>query len=143
MPSSDNPAAIGPGQYRIEIKYAGLSLAAPEKVRFKRRLEGLERAWVDVGTERLAGEIGSGRADGQTDVLAAGDEASLEAIRVAALGKKGSISELLKTLGAMSPDERKVQGPLLNGLRDSVGEAIAARKAQLGDAALEEAVEST
>jgi phenylalanyl-tRNA synthetase alpha chain len=70
-------------------------------------------------------------------ILAAGDETALEAIRVAALGKKGSISELLKTLGAMSPDERKVQGPLLNGLRDSVTNAIAARKAELADAALE------
>jgi phenylalanyl-tRNA synthetase alpha chain len=70
-------------------------------------------------------------------ILAAGDEAALEAIRVAALGKKGSISELLKTLGAMSPDERKVQGPLLNGLRDSVTNAIAARKGELADAALD------
>ena len=39
--------------------------------------------------------------------LAAGDEAALEAVRVAALGKKGSISALLATLGKMSPDERK------------------------------------
>src|ERR1700744_5614913 len=82
-------------------------------------------------------DIGSLQSEILAQILAAGDEASLEAIRVAALGKKGSISELLKTLGAMSPDERKVQGPLLNGLRDSVGEAIAARKAQLGDAALD------
>ncbi|HEY4125921.1 MAG TPA: phenylalanine--tRNA ligase subunit alpha [Rhizomicrobium sp.] len=67
---------------------------------------------------------------------AARDEASLEAVRVGALGKKGSVSELLKTLGAMSPDERKVQGPLINGLRDRVSEAIAARKAALGDEAL-------
>jgi phenylalanyl-tRNA synthetase alpha chain len=70
-------------------------------------------------------------------ILAAGDEAALEAIRVGALGKKGSVSELLKTLGTMSPDERKVQGPLLNSLRDSVSEAIAARKARLSDAALD------
>jgi phenylalanyl-tRNA synthetase alpha chain len=70
-------------------------------------------------------------------VLAAGDEAALEAIRVAALGKKGSVSELLKTLGAMSPDERKIQGPLLNSLRDSVTDAIAARKMQLADVALD------
>ncbi len=67
---------------------------------------------------------------------AARDEASLEAVRVGALGKKGSVSELLKTLGAMSPDERKVQGPLINGLRDRVSEAIAARKSALGDEAL-------
>ena len=76
----------------------------------------------------------------QSDILAqvagAGDEAALEAVRVAALGKKGSISELMKTL-AMSPEERKTQGPALNGLRDAVTQAIAARKAALGDAALD------
>jgi phenylalanyl-tRNA synthetase alpha chain len=70
-------------------------------------------------------------------ILAAGDEAALEAIRVGALGKKGSISELLKTLGAMSPDERKIQGPLLNGLRDQVTAAIVERKSALADAALD------
>ena len=70
-------------------------------------------------------------------ISAAGDEAALEAVRVAALGKKGSISELMKSLGSMNPDERKTQGPLLNGLRDAVTEALAARKTQLGDAALD------
>ncbi len=68
---------------------------------------------------------------------AASDEAALEALRVAALGKKGSVSELLKTLGGMSADERKVQGPLINGLRDRVGQAIAAKKTSLGDMALD------
>ena len=37
----------------------------------------------------------------------------LEAVRVGALGKKGSVSELLKTLGAMSPEERRERGPLI------------------------------
>jgi phenylalanyl-tRNA synthetase alpha chain len=69
-------------------------------------------------------------------VAAAPDEAALEALRVSTLGKKGSVSELLKTLGGMSPDERKVQGPLINGLRDRVSQAIAARKAALADEAL-------
>ena len=49
-------------------------------------------------------------------IASAADEAALEAVRVAALGKKGSVSELLKTLGGMSPDERKVNGPLFNAL---------------------------
>jgi phenylalanyl-tRNA synthetase alpha chain len=71
------------------------------------------------------------------EIAAAHDEAALEAIRVAALGKKGSVSEKLKTLGAMSPDERKVQGPLLNGLRDAVAQAIAQRKSELADVALD------
>jgi phenylalanyl-tRNA synthetase alpha chain len=67
---------------------------------------------------------------------AASDETALEAVRVGALGKKGSVSELLKTLGGMSPEERKAQGPLINGLKDRAGEAIAAKKSSLGDAAL-------
>ena len=56
---------------------------------------------------------------------------------MAALGKKGSVSALLATMGKLTPDERKVQGPKLNGLKDAVTDAIAARKAQLGDAALD------
>ncbi|MEI9931282.1 MAG: phenylalanine--tRNA ligase subunit alpha [Rhizomicrobium sp.] len=67
---------------------------------------------------------------------AASDEAALESVRVAALGKKGSISELLKTLGGMSPDERKTNGPLFNTLRDRVTDAIAARKTELSNATL-------
>ena len=70
-------------------------------------------------------------------IARATDENTLEQTRVAALGKKGSISELLKTLGSMSPEERKEKGPIINGLRDSVGAAIAARKAALADASLE------
>jgi phenylalanyl-tRNA synthetase alpha chain len=66
-------------------------------------------------------------------VSAATDEAALEAVRVAALGKKGSISELLKTLGAMSPADRQTAGPAFNGLRDRVAEAIAARRSFLKD----------
>ncbi|WP_375409463.1 phenylalanine--tRNA ligase subunit alpha [uncultured Methylobacterium sp.] len=70
-------------------------------------------------------------------VAAAGDEAALDAVRVAALGKKGSVSDLLKTLGAMSPEERKDRGPLINGLRDRVQSAIGTRREALAEAALE------
>ena len=68
---------------------------------------------------------------------AAADEAALEAIRVAALGKSGSISALLKSLGTMTPDERRQQGPLINGLKDRVTAAIAARRQALKDADLD------
>src|SRR5438874_10750790 len=71
-----------------------------------------------------------------TDIVAAADEAALEAVRVAALGKSGSVSALLKTLGTMSPDERKQQGPLINGLKDRVTAAIAARRDALKDQTL-------
>ena len=56
-------------------------------------------------------------------------EAGLEDIRVAALGKSGSISGLLKGMGALSPDERRERGPVINGLRDRVSSALTARKA--------------
>jgi len=69
-------------------------------------------------------------------VEAASDEAAIEAVRVTALGKKGSVSELLKTLGTMTPEERKIQGPLINGLRDKVSGAINAKKDSLKQAAL-------
>jgi phenylalanyl-tRNA synthetase alpha chain len=69
-------------------------------------------------------------------IAAAADEAALEQVRVTALGKKGSISELLKTLGGMSPEERKEQGPQFNGLRDRISGAIAARKTALQQQAL-------
>ncbi|MDU3131298.1 MAG: phenylalanine--tRNA ligase subunit alpha, partial [Bradyrhizobium sp.] len=70
-------------------------------------------------------------------IAAAGDEAALEAVRVAALGKKGSISALLATLGKMSPDERKTQGAAINLAKDKVTQALAARRDVLKAAALD------
>ena len=77
----------------------------------------------------------------ETDLTAAAagasDLAALEALRVAALGKQGSVSALLKSLGSMSADERREQGPAINALRDRVQAAIAAKKSELEAAALE------
>lgn len=63
---------------------------------------------------------------------------ALEAVRISALGKQGSVSALLKTMGAMSPDERQTQGPLINGLRETVTAALAAKKAAMEAALLNE-----
>jgi phenylalanyl-tRNA synthetase alpha chain len=71
-------------------------------------------------------------------IAAATDEAALEAVRIAALGKSGSVSALLRTLGTMTPEQRREQGSLINSLKDRVTAAIAARKEALKDAALEE-----
>lgn len=65
------------------------------------------------------------------------DERALEDVRVAALGKKGSVSALMKSLGGMSPEERKVMGPALNGLKTRIADAISSRKQALADLALE------
>ncbi|TCT45051.1 phenylalanine--tRNA ligase subunit alpha [Martelella mediterranea] len=71
------------------------------------------------------------------DVAAAEDEAAIEQVRLNAIGKKGSVSELLKTLGKMDPEERKTRGAAINQLKTEVAEAIASRKAALKDAAIE------
>lgn len=71
------------------------------------------------------------------DIEAAGDEAALEAVRLSALGKKGEISEALKGLGKMSPEERREAGPALNGLRDRVQAALTQKREALADAAMD------
>src|SRR6185369_2176412 len=70
-------------------------------------------------------------------VSSAKDEAALETVRVSALGKSGSVSALLKTLGSMTPDERKVNGPLINGIKERVTSAIASAKDALAAQALD------
>ena len=69
-------------------------------------------------------------------IAGARDEAALEAARVGALGKKGSISALLSTLGKMSPEERRTRGAQINALKDKVTESIERRRAELKQAAL-------
>ncbi len=69
--------------------------------------------------------------------IANADQEKLEQLRLALLGKSGEITALLKTLGAMTPEQRQVEGPRLNGLRVAVTEAIAVRKAVLEAATLE------
>ena len=69
-------------------------------------------------------------------IAAASDGDALEAIRVAALGKKSEISLLLKTLGKMTPEERQTEGPKINGARQAVADAIAARKDSIDSEAL-------
>jgi phenylalanyl-tRNA synthetase alpha chain len=70
-------------------------------------------------------------------IEAAADLPALEAERVAALGKQGAVTGLLKSLGAMSPEERQSEGPRIHALREAVTDSIAARKETLEGAALE------
>ncbi|ETX27417.1 phenylalanine--tRNA ligase subunit alpha [Roseivivax isoporae] len=71
-------------------------------------------------------------------IAGAGDEAALEALRVEAVGKKGEISLKMRELGRMTPEERQVEGPRLNALKDEINSALAAKKEALADAALDE-----
>jgi len=70
-------------------------------------------------------------------IAAAATLEALEEARVALLGKQGSVSALMKTLGAMDPEERREKAPAIQGLRQTVSDALSARKAELEEAALE------
>lgn len=61
----------------------------------------------------------------------------LEAVRVGALGKQGSITTLLKTLGGMTPEQRQSEGPRIHSLREAITAAITGRKARLEQDALD------
>lgn len=67
----------------------------------------------------------------------AGSLDALDALRVTLLGKSGEITLQLKQLGALAPDERKSAGEAINRAKDAVAEAIAERKLQLEQAALD------
>ncbi|MBT2186307.1 phenylalanine--tRNA ligase subunit alpha [Sphingobium nicotianae] len=71
------------------------------------------------------------------DIATADTLDAVEALRVGALGKSGVVTGLLKTLGAMTPEERQAKGPAIHDLRESVTAAITARKAALESAALD------
>jgi phenylalanyl-tRNA synthetase alpha chain len=71
-------------------------------------------------------------------IAAAGSLGDLEAVRVAALGKSGSITALLKSLGTMDPETRAAEAPKIHALREAVTTAIAERKAALEAADLEQ-----
>ncbi|MBD3786866.1 MAG: phenylalanine--tRNA ligase subunit alpha [Sphingomonadales bacterium] len=70
-------------------------------------------------------------------VAGVSDEAALEEIRLAALGKKGEISLKMRELGGMSPEERQTTGAALNRLKDEIDAALRAKREALADAALD------
>lgn len=76
------------------------------------------------------------KTDIEAQIVAAESLEALEAIRVGVIGKKGSVTALMKTLGKMTPQERQAEGPKLNALKRDVADAIAARKDVLEEAAL-------
>ncbi|MBE1285623.1 MAG: phenylalanine--tRNA ligase subunit alpha [Rhodobacteraceae bacterium] len=77
-----------------------------------------------------------------SQIADAADEAALEAIRVAAVGKKGEVALKMRELGKMTPEERQVMGPKLNALKDEINSALSAKKSALADAALDERLRS-
>jgi phenylalanyl-tRNA synthetase alpha chain len=82
-------------------------------------------------------DIESLSAQALADIASAQAPDALEALRVALLGKGGSITAQLKSLGALPGDQRKAAGEAINRARDAIGAALSARKAALDEAALD------
>ena len=70
-------------------------------------------------------------------IAKAGDLSALDEARVQALGKKGRITDLMKTLGGLDPEERKATGAALNVLKDEIAALIATQEAALRQQALD------
>ena len=87
-------------------------------------------------------ELESFEAETLAGIDTAKDEAALEAIRVGVLGKKGTLSAQMKTLGKMTADERAIMGPALNSLKNKVNETISAKREVLQDIAIAERLAS-
>jgi phenylalanyl-tRNA synthetase alpha chain len=69
------------------------------------------------------------------DIAGASDVASIEQVRISALGKKGRMAELMQTLGSLPVDEKKAFGAAVNAVKTRVTEALEARKGLLDRAA--------
>src|SRR5215831_12564322 len=76
------------------------------------------------------------RSEALDAVASAADLGALDAVRVAALGKKGSVTGLMKTLGGLAPAERKEFGARVNQLKGEIEAALEARKSALSASAL-------
>jgi phenylalanyl-tRNA synthetase alpha chain len=85
----------------------------------------------------LLGQLEALAAGARTAIAAAADERALEELRVRFLGKKGELSAVLRGMGALPAEERPRVGEVANRVRDEVEALLGARKAALGDAALE------
>jgi phenylalanyl-tRNA synthetase alpha chain len=85
---------------------------------------------MDVDVDRLERAL-------LTEVAEAADLRALEQVRVAALGKKGRITDLTKSLGTLEPEARRDAGQRYNQLKQAVADAIAMRKAALETTALD------
>jgi len=77
------------------------------------------------------------RAETQAAIAAADSVNALDAVRVEALGRKGRVTELMKTLGKLDPAERKAAGAAMNAVKEELTAAIEARQQALASADLD------
>ena len=76
------------------------------------------------------------KAEATAAIKSAGDSAALEKLRVEWLGKKGRVTDLLKSLGQLDADERPKVGAEINAVKQLLSERISERKETLQQAAI-------
>jgi phenylalanyl-tRNA synthetase alpha chain len=76
-------------------------------------------------------------AQAQSDFAAAEDAAALENAKAKYLGKTGQITEQMKGLGKLAPDERKAQGAVINAAKEQIEHALTARREALANAQMQ------
>jgi phenylalanyl-tRNA synthetase alpha chain len=77
------------------------------------------------------------RAEGEAAVAAATDSASLEELRIAYLGRKAELPQLLRGVAELEPAQRAAVGSAANAAREALHELIGARESQLAGAELD------
>src|SRR5882757_614733 len=70
-------------------------------------------------------------------LAAATDLRAWDAVRIAVMGRSGTLTGLLRDLGKTTPDQRRERGAALNRLKDALTAAIEIRREELEDAALD------
>jgi phenylalanyl-tRNA synthetase alpha chain len=81
-------------------------------------------------------ELNALLAAARAELASAGDEAAVEAARIKYLGKKGSLTEVLKGMGKLKPEERRSVGEIANAVKAGIEEALEQAKSQVRDRAL-------
>lgn len=87
--------------------------------------------------DNLSAELTQLTMSANTDFSAALDAAALENAKAKYIGKTGRITELMKGLGKLQPDERKVQGAIINTIKVQIEDLLQARRDQLADAQMQ------
>jgi phenylalanyl-tRNA synthetase alpha chain len=85
----------------------------------------------------MSDDVAALRRETEAALSGAADLRALDAVRVAVLGKSGSLSALLKGLGAVAPEERKARGATLNQVKTEIEALLETRRAVLEAAAME------
>src|SRR5262245_27964377 len=121
------------------LKDASLAHAVLTRLKSGRGVAGSLGPALDVrDDERMAQDIDIAALERAllAEIAAAGELKALEEARIAALGRKGRVAELMGRLGALPAAERKDFGQAVNGLKQRVSEALEGRRADLDRAQL-------